>query len=508
MKPLYFLALLFLCTTLPAQKELRLHPDELDQLDNPETRRDLRSLKIEGRYNDTLRGLPLSMIYLDSLVMFEIEDVEGMDWKQLYATLATLPQLRIVIIDGGYGSGDLIIPELAALQQITSLDISGNFSDLPLDPVYTLTNLEELSLGACGIDSVSSRIANLKKLTRLDLGFNHFDQPLPAEIGQLKNLRELQLTDCGLRTFPAFIPQLTNLEVLELGHNWIKEIPNEIVRLTKLRRIELAWNRVTELPPGMEAMDSLKYLDVSLNRIRKLPAGLAGCAQLRELYCWSSHFNEKDPVLEVLIFSRRFGQKKLNDTIANYYSKKIDGWSLVFADGTIMYTRKKFHQDVTFSDPLTYRCTPELTNDVTMFDNEIFLYEFNRWRERKNPAFGNVEALHIWYDYPVLPLGYHRYSAIERVEIEREVLWMSSEHLLRPLKDNPVSTLIIHDPFMRKLPRCIRKMKELEKLTLNCPGVKELPEWLAELPNLRELKIHKDVIVPDAVRARVKISYF
>ena len=52
---------------------------------------------------------------------------------------------------------------------------------------------------------------------------------MPAEIGQLTSLRELNLGGNQLTTVPAEIGQLTALQVLYLGDNQLTSVPAEIV---------------------------------------------------------------------------------------------------------------------------------------------------------------------------------------------------------------------------------------------------------------------------------------
>ena len=122
--------------------------------------------------------------------------------------------------------------ELGKLSRLKELDLSGNedLGEEPVDEAFPaelgkLKSLRELYLGICGLRAVPAFIGKLSRLTRLNLGHNEdlgdepVDEAFPAALGELKSLRELDLTACGLRAVPAFIGELESLEVLNLSWN-------------------------------------------------------------------------------------------------------------------------------------------------------------------------------------------------------------------------------------------------------------------------------------------------
>ncbi|MBS4171081.1 leucine-rich repeat domain-containing protein [Neochlamydia sp. AcF95] len=71
---------------------------------------------------------------------------------------------------------------------------------------------------------------------------------LPAEIGQLVNLKTLDLQQNSLTSLPPEIGQLSNLQNLYLSSNQLTALPVEIGQLSQLQDLSLSNNQLTVLP--------------------------------------------------------------------------------------------------------------------------------------------------------------------------------------------------------------------------------------------------------------------
>ena len=134
--------------------------------------------------------------------------------------------------------------------------------ELP-DELCELPNLEELILG----NVTHSRGSEIQE-------FNHFEGPIPENIGNLKKLRQLDISTAGISgEIPASICELSNLEVICLG-NATAEVSNYLTG---------------KLPADIGKLKNLSGFDVSNNNIEgTITAGFAELSQLSSLLLYGN----------------------------------------------------------------------------------------------------------------------------------------------------------------------------------------------------------------------------
>lgn len=175
-------------------------------------------------------------------------------------------------------------PGFSGLTSLTHLDLSSNdFKEIP-EQLLDLTALESLLMSDSAIAAIPQHIDQLVNLRTLALdGPIESISPalgslvlleslelsalgdLPDELGNLINLRFLNLSDSSFDRFPEWITRLERLEMLVLRGCGLTEIPDTIRNLQNLESIDLSGNDLSSVPDALFDIPSLRGLDLHDN---------------------------------------------------------------------------------------------------------------------------------------------------------------------------------------------------------------------------------------------------
>ncbi|PDF68246.1 MucBP domain-containing protein [Listeria monocytogenes] len=112
------------------------------------------------------------------------------------------------------------------LEAITTLQVRGA-SDIPTN-IDMLTHLTKLDLAQGTLSAVSNSVGNLKELKILNLNTNHLST-FPTIVFQLPKLEELLLNDGTIEEIPATITNMaSHLKFLSVNNNHLVKVPTAI----------------------------------------------------------------------------------------------------------------------------------------------------------------------------------------------------------------------------------------------------------------------------------------
>lgn len=105
---------------------------------------------------------------------------------------------------------------------------------------------DTLDLSNKGLTKVPGYVFDSRALVGLNLSTNALEGAMPSQVGQLKNLKVLNLSNNKFTGVPAEIGQLKNLEILNLSNNQLTGLPNELGNLSNLKLLDLSGNDYSE----------------------------------------------------------------------------------------------------------------------------------------------------------------------------------------------------------------------------------------------------------------------
>jgi Leucine-rich repeat (LRR) protein len=132
------------------------------------------------------------------------------------------------------------------------------------------------------LSSLPAEIGNLINLPELDLSYNKLTN-LPSEIGSLTNLTGLYLDSNQLNDLPIEIFNLNRLEALTIAGNRLTNIPTQISNLTHLTNLILSYNQLTDLPSEIGNLTNLTGLNLESNKLTNLPVEIGNLTKLYAL---------------------------------------------------------------------------------------------------------------------------------------------------------------------------------------------------------------------------------
>lgn len=153
--------------------------------------------------------------------------------------------------------------------------------------IKALTDLEDIigeSIPKIDVDAedfgfaiVGNKIISLNVLNKKIMN-------LPASVGNISTLQNLNLSENYLSFLPETIGNLSNLIHLNLSHNKFLVLPENLGFLTNLKKINLSFNKLTTIPKSFQNLTKLEYLDLRDNNISYLPEYFQGFKSIKFLW--------------------------------------------------------------------------------------------------------------------------------------------------------------------------------------------------------------------------------
>ncbi|CAL0303725.1 unnamed protein product [Lupinus luteus] len=168
--------------------------------------------------------------------------------------------------------GGPLPPSLGNLSNLKRLLLSANnFTGSIPETLSKLKNLTDFRIDGSSLSGkIPDFIGNWTKLDRLDLQGTSMEGPIPSTISKLTILTQLRITDLNgsTMTFPE-LENLKNLNRLELRNCLITgPIPDYIGEMTNLKTLDLSFNMLTgSIPDSIQGLDALDFMFLTNNSL-------------------------------------------------------------------------------------------------------------------------------------------------------------------------------------------------------------------------------------------------
>lgn len=155
--------------------------------------------------------------------------------SEIPAEFAELTNLRSIKL--AYNNLQDIGP-LTRNTKLQSIDVSGNNLKADVSPIYALPDLEELVLINTEQTSISPKVAEAKKLKRLNISYNSIAE-LPVELAKIAGLEILNIGNNKLTTLPSELSTLKNITEFAMTGNVFSDIPETVQELLRGKKISI-----------------------------------------------------------------------------------------------------------------------------------------------------------------------------------------------------------------------------------------------------------------------------
>lgn len=238
----------------------------------------LRDIKFN---NNEARKLPPSLSRAARLTYLDVSNnrLEHLDHSELN-TLTGLLKMnlannRLKQLPSYFGS----------YQALRSLNISSNFLDKLPPFLCELASLVELDLSFNTIASLPNEIGNLKNLEKLLITNNRLSDQVPATFSGLMNLRELDIKYNSITNIDI-ISELPKLEILYAAHN---QISSFVGKFERIRRLKLNSNPLNKFELS-EPVPTLKTLNLSHAQLASIDSAFSNMMNLERLVLDKNYF--------------------------------------------------------------------------------------------------------------------------------------------------------------------------------------------------------------------------
>uniref|UniRef100_A0A9J7ZYF6 Leucine rich repeat containing 1 n=2 Tax=Cyprinus carpio TaxID=7962 RepID=A0A9J7ZYF6_CYPCA len=144
--------------------------------------------------------------------------------------------------------------------------------------------------------SLPQELGSMRSLTCLDVSENKLEH-LPEEMGNLLSLTDLLVSQNLIDMLPESLGKLRRLSILKADQNRLVHLPESIGNCESLTELVLTENQLVSLPRSIGKLKKLSNFNCDRNRLMSLPKEIGGCCSLTVLCVRENHLTRIPPEL-------------------------------------------------------------------------------------------------------------------------------------------------------------------------------------------------------------------
>lgn len=400
--------------------------------------------------------------------------------KQLNEIIGNLGENRVKF------EGERIVELNLANLQVTSLpEIIGD-----------LDNLKILNIRESAIETLPESFGNLKNLTEL-YALNSKLKILPESFGELRNLEYLELKYTQITSLPESFGKLQNLKKAEISCNPLTTLPESFGELRNLKKADLNNNQLNSLPESLSNLKKLERIDLKLNKLTFLPESIGYLENVIELHAENNQLTSLPNTIEGMKALEWLDLSNNNLTSLPSSLKKLDNLKTISLNGNNLdsipefLTELKSLQNFGFSgkDVNYYRANMDVIKKL----------------REKNVSIPRLPPI-FWFYYrkipenliELLPQICSRQSP--RLIIDATI--SETEDFYVYVEENKIVGFNIVNQYIKNLPDNFGDFRDLKFLNLTRNKISSLPSSIGNCVNLEVVNLSNNQVteLPDTFR--------
>ena len=160
--------------------------------------------------------------------------------------------------------------------------------------IHKMEFMRELEISNSGLKDLPDCLTLLKHLETLNASRNILST-FPEVIRTLPNLRKLDLSGNEITCIPLWVFELNQIREFNVMNNKLTTLSENIHMLGNLESLSLSGNSLSVLPATITLLPNLVELDACRNKLRELPVGFERITQMVSLILDTNDINSIPP---------------------------------------------------------------------------------------------------------------------------------------------------------------------------------------------------------------------